>query len=70
MEKKKFNKIVFLLDETGSMQSIKADTINGFNSFLKNQKNKEEKIKLTFILFNSNKIERRYINEPIKKVQN
>ena len=30
--------VTFLLDETGSMQSIKDDTIGGFNSYLADRK--------------------------------
>lgn len=69
MNKKKAKKIVFLLDETGSMYPVKSDTIGGFNMFLHNQKNSGNKIKLTLTSFNGSKIEKRYINEPIENVE-
>jgi len=61
--------IVFLLDETGSMNSILNDTIGGFNSFIRQQKDiKEARMKFTLILFNSGKIEKRYIDVDINEV--
>lgn len=69
MSKNKTNNIVFLLDETGSMEDCKSDTIGGFNNFLKTQKKSKENIKLSITLFNSSKIEKRYINEPIENVE-
>lgn len=30
----KFSEIIFILDELGSMESVKGDAIGGFNSFL------------------------------------
>ena len=35
---KKTKHCVFILDQTGSMESCKRDTIGGFNNFLKEQK--------------------------------
>ena len=43
--------IVFLLDRSGSMYGAEKDTIGGFNSFIKSQKQKEVKAKVTTILF-------------------
>ena len=61
--------IVFLIDETGSMDKILNDTIGGFNTFLKQQKQIEDaRIKFSLILFNSNKIEKRYIDAHILDV--
>jgi Mg-chelatase subunit ChlD len=61
--------IVFLLDETGSMDSILNDTIGGFNTFLKQQKEMQDvRIKFSLILFNSAKIEKRYIDAHILDV--
>lgn len=45
--------IVFLLDSSGSMSSIKDDTIGSFNEFLKSQKALPEKATFTFALFNN-----------------
>ena len=63
--------IVFLLDETGSMGSILNDTIGGFNSFIRQQKEIKEdvKIKFTLILFNTGKIEKRYVDADISAVE-
>ena len=61
------NHIVFLLDETGSMFSCKDDTVGGFNNFIKEQKKND--IKFTMTLFNSSKVERRHVDEPIKNVK-
>ena len=43
--------IIFLLDRSGSMYGSEKDTIGGFNSFIKSQKQKEVKAKVTTILF-------------------
>ena len=43
--------IIFVLDRSGSMYGSEKDTIGGFNSFIKNQKQKEVKAKVTTILF-------------------
>lgn len=66
---KKNNNIVFLLDETGSMESCKSDTIGGFNQFLKDQQKGKNNIKFSLTLFNSSKIEKKYTNENIKNVE-
>jgi len=67
-KKEKVTNVVFLLDETGSMESCKGDTIGGFNQFLTDQKKSKEKIQFTLTLFNSSKIEKRYIDKDIKKI--
>lgn len=43
--------ILCILDRSGSMASIKNDTIGGFNSFLKDQKEVEGNAKITLIQF-------------------
>ncbi len=65
----KKNHIVFLLDETGSMESCKKDTIGGFNNFLKDQKKSGNNILFSLTLFNSFRIEKRYTDEAIKNVK-
>jgi hypothetical protein len=47
----KFTQIVVVLDRSGSMQSIKSDTIGGFNQFLDEQKKLKGKAKMTLVLF-------------------
>ena len=48
-ETKKEMDIVFLLDRSGSMGGMEEDTIGGYNSYLKEQKNKN--VKVTTVLF-------------------
>lgn len=43
--------IVFIVDKSGSMGSIKSDAIGGFNSFLKDQKACPGEASLTLVLF-------------------
>jgi hypothetical protein len=70
LKKKKENHVVFLLDQTGSMESCKGDTIGGFNNFLKEQKEKKgDSLKFSLTLFNSAKVEKRYVGVDIKKVK-
>lgn len=48
--------ITFVLDETGSMQSIKDDTIGGFNEFLAQMRRQEGDIRFTLIKFDSDRL--------------
>lgn len=43
--------IIFILDRSGSMQSLTSDTIGGFNSFIEQQRQESGEAKLTTILF-------------------
>ena len=45
--------ITVILDRTGSMESIRADTIGGFNSFLAEQKRLPTQVTLTLVQFDS-----------------
>jgi len=49
----KYTEIIFILDKSGSMSSIKEFAINNFNSFLKEQKELEDDAKMSLILFDS-----------------
>lgn len=51
--KLKKTEIVFILDKSGSMYSIKDDAIGGFNSFIDGQKEIEGEVNVTLTLFNS-----------------
>jgi uncharacterized protein YegL len=51
--KKQLTDIIFLIDNSGSMAGMEKDTLGGFNSFIKLQKQEENPIKVTTILFNS-----------------
>ena len=48
---KKSTDITIILDRSGSMEMIKRSTINGFNSFLKEQQNTDGEAKLTLVQF-------------------
>ena len=43
--------LVFILDRSGSMQGLEADTIGGFNSLLAKQKEQEREALVTTVLF-------------------
>lgn len=43
--------IIFILDESGSMDSVRSDTIGGFNSFLEDQKKVLGEVNFTFVKF-------------------
>lgn len=45
--------IIFILDESGSMSSLKDDTIGGFDSFIEKQKREAGECKVTTVLFNN-----------------
>ena len=47
-------KIWFLLDRSGSMQSLAGDVIGGFNRFVQEQASKPDKARLTVIQFDGN----------------
>ena len=49
--KNNLTEIVFILDRSGSMDYLVADTIGGFNSFIEAQKQEDGEALLTTILF-------------------
>jgi hypothetical protein len=51
--KKDYTHITVILDRTGSMESIRDDTIGGFNAFLKKQKEEQGTATLTLVQFDS-----------------
>ena len=51
MVKKNLTEIIFLLDRSGSMSGLEADTIGGFNSFIQRQKELEGETLISTILF-------------------
>jgi hypothetical protein len=61
--------VSFLLDETGSMESIKDDTIGGFNAYLETLQKETREIAFSLVSFNSSAIRRRYVAEPIERVR-
>lgn len=50
---KNYTHISIILDRTGSMESIKDDTIGGFNTFLKEQQKQPDKATMTLVQFDS-----------------
>lgn len=50
--KKNSTELVFILDKSGSMAGLEADTIGGYNAMLGKQKNEEGEATVTTVLFN------------------
>lgn len=50
----KVTELVFILDRSGSMYSMKEEAIGGFNSFLKEQQGLPDEANLTLVLFDNN----------------
>ena len=51
--KKDLTEIVFILDRSGSMSGLEADTIGGFNSMIEKQKNAEGEALISTVLFDN-----------------
>lgn len=51
--KKNLTEIVFILDRSGSMSGLEADTIGGFNSMIAKQKKAEGDARISTVLFDS-----------------
>ena len=51
--RKNLTEIVFVLDRSGSMNGLEADTIGGYNSFLEKQKNGEGDAYISTVLFDN-----------------
>jgi len=60
--------IICILDRSGSMSSIMSDSIGGFNTFLKQQKELPDEATITVVLFDD-KYELLYDNVDIKKAK-
>lgn len=60
-------KIVAILDRSGSMQKVQADTIGGFNNFIEEQKKVPGEATITLIQFNGN-YETTYADVPLNHV--
>lgn len=52
--RKGLTEIVFILDRSGSMSGLEADTIGGFNSLLERQRGEEGEALVSTVLFNGN----------------
>ena len=67
--KKNYLKIIFVIDESGSMQGTESDVIGGFNNFIEEQNSKPYgKIDVTLYKFNSNS-SRVFDNLPLDKIR-
>ena len=51
--RKNLTEIVFILDRSGSMSGLEADTIGGFNSMIEKQKNAEGEALISTVLFDN-----------------
>lgn len=65
--KKNLTEVVFILDRSGSMSGLEADTIGGFNSMLEQQKSGEGEVYVSTVLFD-NECEVVHDRVPIDKV--
>ena len=66
--KKNLTEVVFVLDKSGSMSGLESDTVGGFNSLIKKQKEVKGKCLVSTVLFN-NKFELIYDREDISKIE-
>ncbi len=62
------NEIIFILDRSGSMHSIRDDAIGGFNAFVEKQKDSPGKTRLTLVQFND-KVQPVFTRKKIRKVK-
>ncbi len=69
LQENSLTEVVFILDRSGSMSGIEDDTIGGFNSILKKQKEEDGDAKVTTILFDD-KIEMLHKRVDIKDIKN
>lgn len=60
--------IVLIVDNSGSMQSIKDDTEGGLNNFIAEQKEVPGECTCTYVLFNS-KVKRIFTNKDLKEIE-
>ena len=67
MAKKNLTEIVFIIDRSGSMAGLEADTIGGYNSFIERQKKEEGEALVSAVLF-SNGSEVIHDRIPLDKV--
>ena len=51
--RKNLTEIVFILDRSGSMSGLEADTIGGFNSMIEKQKKAEGEALISTVLFDN-----------------
>ena len=66
--KKGLTEIVFILDRSGSMSGLEADTIGGFNSMIEKQKAEEGKAVVSTVLFDD-RTEILHDRKKLKKIE-
>lgn len=66
--KKNATELVFILDRSGSMSGLEADTIGGFNSMIEKQKQEAGEATVTTILFD-NKVETLHDRADLQQIQ-
>ncbi len=66
--RKGLTEVVFILDRSGSMAGLEADTIGGYNSILKKQKAQEGEAVLSTVLFDD-KVEVLHDRLPLEKAE-
>ena len=64
-----FTEIVFILDRSGSMAGLEADTVGGFNSLIAKQKKEDGQALVSTVLFNE-KSKALYDRVDLNKIQN
>lgn len=65
---KNLTEIVFIMDRSGSMSGLEADTIGGFNSLIEKQRNEKGKARVSVVLFDD-VTEVIYDRVKIKKIE-
>ena len=66
--RKGLTEVVFILDRSGSMRGLEADTIGGFNSMLQKQKREEGEALISTVLFDD-RTEVIYDRVPVERVK-
>lgn len=66
--KKGLTEMVFIIDKSGSMEDLVADTIGGFQSLIKEQKKVNGEARVTVVLFND-QVKKLYDRVDITKVK-
>lgn len=61
--------VEFILDRSGSMESIKESTIKGFNEYLQGLKAKKQEVLFSLTIFDTQSIEHLYKLTPVKAVK-